>query len=257
METLSKTFSETSHFSIIFFHGFPFDHRMWKHQMKLEGVNLAAIDLLGAGSKRNARIFTLEAMVEEAFSEIYSLGWKNLILCGLSMGGYVALRMLEKYSNSFKGVIFFDTRSEADTNEAKIKRAQAIKNLTESGLEGFLNAFLPGVLAPGSFEKSLDLNADLRNIAGEQNPEGLASQLLAMQGRTDTTHILKEINIPSLVLCGAQDGITPPPGMKSFSEQIPNSEFHLVPNAGHMTPWEQPEITNQIIQKFISQKMKV
>ncbi len=252
MEILQKSFSDSNYFTIIFLHGFPYDSRMWKYQFDLGNVNLAALDLLGAGSKKTERLFSLEAMVDTAFSEIYSLGWKNILLSGLSMGGYVALRMLEKYPSFFRGAIFFDTRSEADSNEAKIKRAQNIKLLLENGVEKFVENFVPQTVAPNALEENPSLKRELLEIAKSQSAEGLASQLLAMQGRTDTTHVLSEISIPSLVVCGELDSITSPESMKNFASKIPNSLFEVVPKAGHMAPIEKPEIVNQIINNFIN-----
>lgn len=256
METISKTYSETSNFSLIFLHGFPLDHRMWIHQMGLKGVNTVALDLQGAGKKKDDTIFSMESMVDTAFSEIYSLGWKNPILCGLSMGGYVALRMLEKYPDFFKGAILFDTRSEADSNEGKLTRAQNIKLLLDSGLDGFVENFVQKTVAPKAFEKNPEMKTELLSIAKSQKVEGIASQVLAMQGRTDTTAFLSQIKIPVLVICGEEDGITPPEGMKNFASKIPGSEFHLIPNAGHMTPYEKPEIVNKIINEFIKKLEK-
>lgn len=247
-----QKYSSSNQFSIVFLHGFPYDSRMWKYQMDLENVNLCALDLLGAGSKKDARLFTLEKMVDVAFAEIQALGWKNIILCGLSMGGYVAQRMYEKYPKEFKGLIFCDTRSEADTNEAKLKRAAGIEALTQNGLHPFIENFIPQAVYPNALENNPKLKTELLEIASSQDPNGLASQLLAMQGRTDTTHVLKTITIPTLVLCGEGDQITPKEGMLAFANQIPNSEFHIVPNAGHMAPFEKPEIVNGVIQKFIN-----
>ncbi len=246
-----KKYSPSNKISIIFLHGFPYDSRMWKYQMELEGINLYALDLLGAGSKKNSRLFTLEKMVDIAFEEIKTLKWNHLILCGLSMGGYVAQRMYEKYPQSFQALIFCDTRSEADTNEAKLKRAAGVEALTQNGLNPFIENFLPQAVYPNAFEKNPKLKAELLEIANSQDPLGLASQLLAMQGRTDTTHVLSKIQIPTLVICGDGDQITSKEDMQKFSASIPNSEFQSVLEAGHMAPFEKPEIVNNIIQNFI------
>lgn len=249
--TSLKKFSSSTSLSVIFLHGFPYDSRMWKYQMDLKEVNLCAIDLLGAGSKKEARLFTLEKMVDVAFQEIQALGWNHIILCGLSMGGYVAQRMYEKYSEKFKALIFCDTRSEADTNEAKLKRAAGIEALTQSGLHPFLENFIPQAVYPNALETNLKLKNELLEIASSQDPLGLASQLLAMQGRTDTTHVLSNIKIPSLVLCGEGDQITPKESMQNFAKSIPNSEFRIIPQAGHMAPLENPELVNNKIQEFL------
>jgi pimeloyl-ACP methyl ester carboxylesterase len=238
--------------SILFLHGFPYDNEMWKFQMEELGKFFYCIsfDQRGAGSLKNESIFSLEDMADDAidFVESYSL---FPYLCGLSMGGYVALRAIQKKQSIFKGLILCDTRSEEDSNESKIKRAESINFLKKNGVEKFVdNAVLNAVSNKTKSEKKDTFNFILE-MAKRQSAIGLSSSLLAMQGRTNTSSCLSEITIPTLVICGEEDKITPAAEMKLLSEKINGAKFHIIPEVAHLSPVEQPNLVNQIIKDFI------
>ena len=132
--------------SIIFVHGFPYDHTMWDKQVDFFKNDYFCVtyDIRGLGeSFVGDGQYTMEKYVEDLFLIIEELKLIKPILCGLSMGGYLSFRALEVNQNIFKSAIFCDTKSQSDTDEIKLVRANKIKQINEEGLEAFVEDFVP------------------------------------------------------------------------------------------------------------------
>lgn len=240
--------------SIIFIHGFPFDHRMWKNQVEFlsDYFHCITYNIFEKTDKSGkSEQETLESYVTELQELVTKNKIKKPVLCGLSMGGYIALRAVEKDQSLYKGLILCDTRSEADSNEAKLNRATAIDTINRDGIRRFISEFVPKTLSEFSRKVNPPMLKKLMRIALDRDEVSVKSALLAMQGRTDTTGSLEKIQIPTLIICGQYDTLTTPESMQNLAKQIPNSEFIKIPNAGHMAPFENPEIVNKVIFTFL------
>ena len=239
---------------IVFVHGFPFDHLMWQKQTDELSKNYFCVtyDIRGLGeSPAENGQFTIESFVDDLEIIIGDLSLDKPILCGLSMGGYISLRAVERMTNKFSSLILCDTKSSADDNEGKLKRAAAIKQINAGDFENFISAFVTNCFGVEFIRtKKEEFNAVI-NRSKKNEPVGVKGCLLAMAGRTDTTHNLSKISIPTLIICGEEDKLTPPAVMKSMSDQITNSKFVLIKNCGHMAPIEHPQIANDAIKEFL------
>lgn len=240
--------------AIIFIHGFPYDHTMWKAQIDELSKNYfcVAYDIRGLGeSPTGDGQFTMELFVDDLEIVVNELNLDRPIICGLSMGGYITLRALERMQDKFSAAILCDTRSEADNNEGKLKRAAAIKRINTEGLAPFVGDFIKNCFADEfKNNKQTELNQIIEK-SSEFNPIGVKGCLLAMLSRTDTTQSLSKIKIPTLLICGERDSLTPPSVMKEMFHKIPNAEFVEIKNAGHMTPIENPVDVNKAISMFL------
>ena len=158
---------------------------------------------------------------------------------------------LKECRKNFLQLILCDTKSEADDNEGKLKRAAAIKRINTEGLAGFTKDFITNCY--GDYYKQNHKDDFEKRIAKSSgfNPVGVKGSLLAMLGRNDTTEYLSKIKIPALVLCGEIDALTPPPVMKAMADKINDAEFVVIKNSGHMSPIENPEEVNDAIRKFL------
>ena len=240
--------------SIVFVHGFPYDHTMWKAQIDELSKNYfcVAYDIRGLGeSPAGDGQYTMEYFVDDLESVMNELKLNKPILCGLSMGGYIGLRALERFEEKFSAVILCDTRSEADNNEGKLKRAAAIKRITTEGLAPFAKDFITNCYGDhykqnnkDDFEKRIEKSSSFDSI-------GVKGSLLAMLGRNDTTEYLSKIKIPALVICGEHDALTPPPVMQSMAQKINGAGFVIIKNSGHMSPIENPLEVNKAINQFL------
>lgn len=241
---------------IIFVHGFPFDHYMWDNQIAdfKNDHYCITYDIRGLGSSPvdNGQ-FTIEMFVDDLEEIINNLNLDKPVLCGLSMGGYISLRAVERMQEKFSAIIFCDTKAASDDNEGKLKRAAAIKQINLGNFDSFIDTFVRNCFGDTFVKEKKNLYDEVVKRSKQNNPVGVKGCLLAMAGRTDTTSFLKKITLPTLIISGAEDKLTPPEVMREMADQIPNSKFVLVEGAGHMTPIENPEAVSEAIKNFLSQ----
>lgn len=242
---------------IILIHGFPFSSEMWKGQIQTlqsykKNLRVITYDLRGHGqSDVGDGQYTIELLVNDLIALLEYLKITKAILCGFSMGGYVALRAIEREPDRFSALILCDTMSTADSNEAKIKRATSIELIKREGIAPYGAPFLKAVFAPQTFDTNLGIIEELRRIILSNSPLGICGALLAMAGRTDSSEALAKIGVPTLILAGEHDAVTPPTVAKSMHDRIPNSELYLISDAGHMSNLENPVMFNEHLAKFL------
>lgn len=240
--------------TIIFLHGFPFNHTMWDEQAKYLNDKFRVIryDLRGLGnSDVGDGQYTMEMMVDDLFFLIEHLKLHKPVVCGLSMGGYILFRALERNFHIFKGAILCDTHAFADDTAAKLRRQNTIKQINTEGLKSFVNSFLPPLFGHETKTHNTNLIEKWIDVCCQNSHIGVKGCQLAMLSRTETFHALKDINIPVLCFGGNDDVSCPPKIIKEFADQFPNSDFAIVPRAGHMSPIENPEFVNIIIENFL------
>ena len=240
--------------TILFVHGFPFDHTMWQAQVDefSKDYKCVSYDIRGLGeSPAGDGQFTMESFVDDLEIILDELKLNRPILCGLSMGGYISLRALERIQEKFSAAILCDTRSEADNNEGKLKRAAGIKRISKEGLAPFAKDFITNCFGDDFKQNKEEVLQKIIEKSSQFNPVGVKGGLLAMLSRSDTTINLGKINIPTLLICGEQDTLTPPPIMKDMFHKINKAEFVEIPKAGHMTPIENPQMVNKAIRDFL------
>jgi 3-oxoadipate enol-lactonase len=239
---------------IVLIHGFPFSHEMWEPQIQLliKGFRLITYDLRGHGqSGTGDGQYMLEFFVDDLLALLDHLKVGSAILCGLSMGGYIALRATERNPERVRGLILADTQSKADGNEAKLRRAASIKAVKANGVDAYAESFVKAVLAPDSLKKSGAKVEKIKRIMQSNSPLGICGALLALAGRTDTTDSLPHIKVPTLILVGEHDSTTPPSASQEMHSKIAGSELHLIPNAAHMSNLENSEEFNKRIIEFL------
>lgn len=245
--------------AVVFLHAFPLSSKMWEAQQKAlsDKFHTVAYDMRGFGRSEPGDGQTpLEFFVDDLMDLLDFLKLKQVILCGLSMGGYVALRAIERHPERVSGLILCDTRTEADSNQSKLKRAASVRLIKQKGLAAFSQGFLKIALAPETLQEKPGLVTWLKETIHAQNPLGVCAGLLAMAARTDTTHVLASIRVPTLVVTGEKDTFSPPELAKSLSQKIPDASYQIVPRAGHLSNLEQPGAFNQALVDFLDKQRK-
>ncbi|MEW5798607.1 MAG: alpha/beta fold hydrolase [Bacteroidota bacterium] len=243
---------------IIFIHGFPFSHRMWMfpggQTEALSGSNrVIAYDVRGHGeSEVGTGHYSIEFFVDDLIGLMDHLAIHKAILCGLSMGGYIALRFAERNPERLLGLVLCDTRSEADSNEGKVKRAAAIKNVQINGMKSYAAESVKNLFAPESFDRKPEAVKLIQSLIERTAPLSIFGTLLALASRTDTTAFLSNIKCPTLIMVGEKDVLTPPAASQSMHEKIPGSELHVIPNAAHLSNMENPEEFNKHLIEFVA-----
>ncbi|MBI5476761.1 MAG: alpha/beta fold hydrolase [Ignavibacteriales bacterium] len=240
--------------TIIFIHGFPLSKEMWKPQMEefKKEYSVLSYDVRGHGlSDVGNGQYTIEYCVDDLFGLMDILHIQKAVLVGLSMGGYIALRAVEKHEDRFKGLVLCDTRSEDDTNEIKIKRAHQAKSVKIYGMNKFANLFLPTALTQNNVKKRTDVFRRMHDIIERNSSNAMAGIMIALAARTNTTPFLPSIKIPTLIMVGQFDEITPPSVSIQMKEKITDSEMHIIPDAAHLSNTENPDEFNKYLHKFL------
>ena len=247
--------SDPSARPIVLVHGFPFSHEMWSPQIaSLEKeLRVVAYDVRGHGrSDVGDGQYTLELFVDDLVGLLDHLKIQKAVLCGLSMGGYIVLRAIERNPERCLALVLCDTSSQADSNEAKPRRAASIKAIKREGVKPFADAFLESAFALKARNDKARLL--MEEIIESNSPSGICGTLLALAGRTDTTATLPTIKVPTLILVGELDRITPPALSQRMHDEIPSSELHNVANAGHLSNLENPAHFNECLLDFLNKR---
>jgi 3-oxoadipate enol-lactonase len=250
------TYAEAGQGSVlVWLHGFPLCHEMWQPQ--LTGLSsqhrVLAPDLTGfGGSSGFSGTPSMMQMAEDVASFLTAIKIPEpIILGGLSMGGYVALAFARQHPARLKALILADTRAEPDSAEGKANRDKMITLAKEKGGEAVIEQMLPKLLGPVATKERPDLAASLRRMATAQPREGIAAALQAMRDRPDSTPGLASIKLPTLVLVGSDDQITPPAAAQTLAQGIAGAKLVTLPQAGHMSNQEQPDAFNAAVREFL------
>ena len=239
---------------LVMVHGFPFNHSMWDDQMMAlpQDIRAVAFDLRGFGeSEVGDGQYSIEFFVDDLIGLLDHLGIAEAVICGLSMGGYITLRAAERHPDRVRALVLCDTRSEADPNEGRIKRADSVRSVKKNGVKPFADQFVRSVLAPATLERQPAIVKRVRSIVEGNTPLAICGALLAMAARTDTTPSLAAIKVPTLILVGEHDKLTPPSAAKTLHERIAGSQLSVIPEAAHLSNMENTSSFNEHLVKFL------
>lgn len=233
---------------IVFLHAFPMSSDMWQPQFEaLKNYRLLAPNFRGFGSTPLASPWFIETAVDDVLETVS----EQSVYVGLSMGGYVALRLAQKAPQRVKALVLCDTRAEADTNEQKNKRASSVEFVREQGVAAFVDPFLKDALAPETWSRHSALTETIRAIANQASAQAVMSALASLAARGDMTEALSQIQVPTLVMVGAEDKITPLPLAQSIQRAIVGSHLSVIANAGHFSNLENPAEFNRELLSFL------
>jgi 3-oxoadipate enol-lactonase len=240
---------------IIFIHGFPFNKSMWNLQVEplKDNYRLIMYDIRGHGnSDAGNEVFSIDLFANDLIGLMDALKIDKAILCGLSMGGYIALNAMGKYHERFDALVLSDTQCIADTSEAKEKRMRAIESIKYTGVEKYAEESIKNFFSPESFLTKGKEIADVREMIVKTSEQSLCSTLLALSVRKETCHILPEIKVPVLIMVGNEDKITPPAAARFMHEKIEGSFLKIIDHAGHLSNLENPGEFNVQLKKFVA-----
>lgn len=242
--------------AILFVHGFPLDHTMWSAQIDefSRTHRVIAPDLRGFGGTDGFLYsLSMEQLADDLAELLAALQVERPItFCGLSMGGYVAWQFVLRHSQWLGRLILCDTRAAADSPEAAANRLKMADIVTKEGPEPVAWAMMPKLFAPSTNQKFPQLTESIRKVVMATSPTAIAAAHRGMAIRPDMTSLLPTIRIPTLVIVGQYDAITPAEEMRSIASEIPRSEFALIADAGHMAPMENPAAVNAVIRAFLA-----
>lgn len=241
---------------LVLLHGFPLNRSMWKFQVDALSAThrLIVPDLRGHGdSSVSAGTVTMAKMARDVGRLLDHLGLHEPIsLGGLSMGGYVAWEFWMQFKDRLNKLVLLDTRAQADSEEVARGRMMMAAQVVDLGAKMAADAMTPKLFSPFTHDMQPQLIEEVREMILATDPEAIAATQRGMAERIDMCEKLAEITVPTLVLCGEDDGISPPEEMRSFAEAMPRAHFQLIRKAGHLAPLEQPEEVNRLILDFLA-----
>ena len=239
---------------IIFLHGFPFDKSMWKEQCEFLKTNyrLIACDIRGFGKSIDEQTsLNMSLFADDLIQFMDKLEINKAIICGLSMGGFITLNALERFPERFEALILCDTQCIADTTEVKEKRFKAIEEIEENGVAGFNEKFIKNVFHEDSLKNKKELVESLRSVVFANSQNIIIQGLIALAKRSETCSNLSKIHIPTLIICGREDAVTPLEQSKYMNSHIEGSILKIIDNAGHVSNLEQPDEFNNHLKAFL------
>lgn len=237
---------------VLLLHAFPLSSAMWQPLVKaLSGrFRVIAPDYRGLGQSRPApEATTMEAIAEDVRTLLRSLGIRRAAVAGLSMGGYVAFELYRRAPGLFRALALCDTRATPDTVEARAGREAFAKNALSKGLGWVADDFTPKLLRPSPDPA---VAARVREMILGGTPEGVAAAQRGMARRTDSVPTLSRISVPTQVIVGAEDQLTPPSDAKVMQAGIRGARLTVVPGAGHLPVLEAPAAFAQAISGFFA-----
>ena len=241
---------------VLFIHGFPLTRKLWSEQVGTLSRNhrVLALDLRGHGETQAVPgPYSMELLARDCCALLDALQIQvPVVLCGLSMGGYIALAFYRLFAPRVAGLVLAATRAGADTAEGKQNRTRAIEVARINGAAEIAESMLPKMFAPNTYQKSPHLVSQLRSMMAGTSTAGVLGALEGMRDRPDSEPMLASIHVPTLIIHGAEDQLIPPGSAQDMHAAIPSSRLVILPEAGHIVNWEQPELFNQAIFDFIS-----
>ena len=238
--------------TLIFFHAFPFSSRMWDEQVRAFSSDyiVHAIDLPGFGeAPLPAHPFTFEFYAEYVRDWLIERNIKKSIWCGLSMGGYLAFRLQQLAPELCEGLVLADTKASLDGNEAKLKRWGAIKSVINDRAK--FDEFQWKNLVSEESHKNKKLESQFMALMKANSDEGIMNGVIAIATRTDTQPILEQIQVPTLIIVGENDTLTPESDARFLQHSIKGSELKVIGGVGHLSNLEAPEAFNEALSEWL------
>ncbi len=244
---------------LVFIHGHPFDRSMWRDQTAAFGSKYRIIvpDLRGYGE---SEIVADKTMLEEFARDIAALldelNVDDIVLCGLSMGGQILFEFYRLFPQRVRALILADTFAQLDDEERKQARYDTAERLLREGLHDYAEEVLPKMLAPKTIEEQPEVAAHVLSIMRGTSPKGAAAALRGRAERPDYTPLLSQINVPTLVIVGSGDELTPISDAEFMREKIPHSKLTVIEGAGHMPNLENPVKFNRVVADLLQTLQK-
>lgn len=239
---------------LLLIHAFPLAGAMWRPQIDaLQGrYRLIAPDLRGFGcSDAPTGLYTVDQQADDLVALLDHLGVVQATLCGLSMGGYIAMAFMRRHAARARALILADTRAGADSVEAQAGREANARLAETEGVVAIADKMIPGLVASSAGQAVRDT---LRTIILANTPQGIAAALRGMAVRPDSTESLRAVSVPTLVIVGEEDGLTPPIEASTINMAVAGSYVAMIPGAGHISSLESPTAFTGAIQLFLRER---
>jgi 3-oxoadipate enol-lactonase len=240
---------------LVLLHGFPFNSMQWQPQLESppDGWHVIAPDLrgFGASSAGGTGPYTMDIFAADVAALLDSLDVPEAVFCGLSMGGYVALAFLRAFPQRVRGLVLCDTRAAADSADARAGRHALAEKVGTDGAAAVRDAMLPKLVSDTTRRENPELVERIGDMINIASTDTLQRALLGMAERPDSEPLLRQIEVPTLVIVGADDAITPPGDAQMLARGIRGARIETIADAGHVSNLEQPDRFNRALTDFL------
>jgi 3-oxoadipate enol-lactonase len=239
---------------LLLLHAFPLDRSMWEAQAEALASDhrVIAFDARGFGeSPLGAGPLTMEGCADDAAALLDRLGIERAVVGGCSMGGYAALAFARRHPRRLRALYLQDTRAGADSEDARRGRAALAERVLREGPAVVVEALLPKLLGETTKREQPALVSRLQERILTLEPQAIVNALHGLAAREDSQAALKDVKVPTLVLVGAEDVLTPPSESEAMAAAIPGAQLQRVPRAGHLANLEQPAAVTEALSAFL------
>jgi 3-oxoadipate enol-lactonase len=261
--------------TVVFIHGFPFHGGMWEPQLEalpagwrglapdLRGFGRselgAAAGVVSTGQKTGGRValpdepvLTMDRLADDVAELMEEEGAAPAVVCGLSMGGYVAFSLWRRHPGLVRALVLADTRAETDSDEARENRMRMAQTARDSGTRPIASAMLPSILAEQTMAGRPEVTEKVRAMIEGTAVETMIAALAGMAVRRDSIPDLGSIRVPTLVVAGEHDALTPPDVGRAMTQRLADARFEVIPDAGHVSSLENPAAFNAALNEFLA-----
>ena len=241
---------------VLFIHGFPFDHTLWRYQIAaLSRWHRVAPDLRGAGMSSvpgAAETYSVGQYAADLLALLDALDLAQIVVCGQSMGGYIIFELFRRAPKRIRAAILCSTKAPADSAEAKRDRDMMAALAQRDGARAVAEQLVPRLLSRATLAQQPLVVKEVREMIERTPVAGIVGALRALRDRPDSTAVLGQIRVPVLVVAGDDDQIAPAAGMQEMARAIPGAQFALITGAGHVAPLEQPLPLSGALGEFLA-----
>jgi 3-oxoadipate enol-lactonase len=239
---------------VVLLHPFPLDHAYWTPQLTafVDHCRTIAPDMRGFGESPALGPYSIDRYGDDVAALLDRLSIESAVVGGCSIGGYIALSMWRRHRERIRGLMLLDTRAGADSDADRLKRAGQMDFARSNGVAAVADQMLPVVLGATTRERHPDIVERARHIMARGSLAGVLGAIEAMMHRSDSNALLPTIDVPTLIICGAEDLATPPDESRHMHDQIPGSVLEIIEGAGHLSSFERPAAVNHVISEFLA-----
>lgn len=239
--------------AVVFLHGFPLDRTMWAAQTSALASQhrCLAVDARGFGDSPPAPPFSIDRYADDVVGVLDVVAVDQAVIVGLSMGGYVAFALWRRHPDRVRGLVLADTRATADPPDARDRRRELMEVARTGGPRAVADRQIVGVLGKTTRERRPDIVETVRGVMMRASVDGIVGALEAMLGRPDSTSALPTISVPTLVIAGDEDVITPAKDTRAMHAAIRGSRLEILAGAGHLSSIERPAAFNAVLSEFL------
>jgi len=241
----------------VMLHAFPIGANQWEPQMRSipAGWRLITPDLRGFGGSTEPDSLSALAISDYAGDVadlLDELSISRAVIGGLSMGGYAALALLQSAPHLIEALVLADTRATADTPEGRANRRNMLALVDREGPSGVAREMMPKLLGKTTRELNPAIEAHVRRLIKQQSPVAIRGAIHRMMHRPDSTALLSQVTVPTLVIVGEEDELTPPEESRRIAEAVAGATLVTIPAAGHLSNLEQPDAFNAALNGFLA-----